>query len=492
MGARTLRRLIGQPLRDLAELRRRQALVARLVASPTGRAALGAALSAIGDLERLTGRITQGQATPNDFLALGGALRGLPPIADELWRLSGVPSANPVEPSTTAPLREAVDWNAPMVVGPRANTSVRPDDSAAIRSSDAVVATRDLAEPPVADTWEALCRRSLSRHPGARRSRHRGRRAWSSPSPSRVQREPRRGQRRRSIDPAVAGQPGATGAGTDRRPLAQGRLQQGLRLLHRSDTTQPRPRPRRLHTGSRRSPPASAMSPRRSRTPKRRSWRPTRRSRSWKREALARLAAGVAAAAGRLVRTANRLAFLDAVLALAEIAARQDWVAPELTEGDDAGDRRRSPPGRRGRPGRRAVHAERLPARRRRATPARRHRPEHGRQVDLSPPGRGDRPACPDRLVRAGGAGPDRAGRSHLHPRRRAGRPGRAANRPSWSRWSRRRRSSTRRRAAACSSSTRSAAAPAPTTGWRSPAPCWRTSTAGSAPARSSPPTTSS
>ena len=52
------------------------------------------------------------------------------------------------------------------------------------------------------------------------------------------------------------------------------------------------------------------------------------------RAALGRLAEGVTAAAGRLVGTANRLAFLDALLALAEVAARGDWVRPVLEEGE--------------------------------------------------------------------------------------------------------------------------------------------------------------
>jgi DNA mismatch repair protein MutS len=89
MGARTLRRLLSQPLRELTELQRRQGIVAALVADPSARAALGGELGGVGDLERLTGRVTQGLGTARDMLALGAALR----CAGRLWtRLDAHPS----------------------------------------------------------------------------------------------------------------------------------------------------------------------------------------------------------------------------------------------------------------------------------------------------------------------------------------------------------------------------------------------------------------
>jgi DNA mismatch repair protein MutS len=52
------------------------------------------------------------------------------------------------------------------------------------------------------------------------------------------------------------------------------------------------------------------------------------------REALARLSALVIAEVGRLSATARALAELDALLALAEVAARNGWTAPEIDESD--------------------------------------------------------------------------------------------------------------------------------------------------------------
>jgi DNA mismatch repair protein MutS len=52
------------------------------------------------------------------------------------------------------------------------------------------------------------------------------------------------------------------------------------------------------------------------------------------REALARLAALVTAEAARMSATAHTLAEMDALLALAEVAARQGWTAPQIDESD--------------------------------------------------------------------------------------------------------------------------------------------------------------
>jgi len=95
MGARALRRLIGQPLRDLAEIERRQAIIADLVGAPARRAALADALGAIGDLERLLGRIAGGSASPREFLTMADALRRVPEIGRRL------PETLPPNPSDT-------------------------------------------------------------------------------------------------------------------------------------------------------------------------------------------------------------------------------------------------------------------------------------------------------------------------------------------------------------------------------------------------------
>jgi DNA mismatch repair protein MutS len=94
MGARTLRRLVGQPLCDLAEIARRQGIIGALVATPGARASLHEALAEIGDLERLLGRIAAGGAGAREFLTLAAALRIVPRIGETLSAL-GLPALDP-------------------------------------------------------------------------------------------------------------------------------------------------------------------------------------------------------------------------------------------------------------------------------------------------------------------------------------------------------------------------------------------------------------
>ena len=84
MGARALRRLVGQPLCDLDEIARRQGIISALVAAPAARAGLGAGLAALGDLERLVGRVAGRSAGTREFLTLAAALRALPGILETL------------------------------------------------------------------------------------------------------------------------------------------------------------------------------------------------------------------------------------------------------------------------------------------------------------------------------------------------------------------------------------------------------------------------
>jgi DNA mismatch repair protein MutS len=77
MGSRLLRRWLGQPLLDLAELQRRQDAVAELLDRPLERARLGQDLTKVGDLERLANRVLQRIATPRDLVALAAGLRAV-------------------------------------------------------------------------------------------------------------------------------------------------------------------------------------------------------------------------------------------------------------------------------------------------------------------------------------------------------------------------------------------------------------------------------
>ncbi|MEO8211913.1 MAG: DNA mismatch repair protein MutS [Myxococcales bacterium] len=84
MGGRLLRRWLLFPLVDVARIRRRQDAVERLVNAHAARDAARAVLGEIGDLERLVGRARLGVASPRDLVALGTGLGRLPEVAAAL------------------------------------------------------------------------------------------------------------------------------------------------------------------------------------------------------------------------------------------------------------------------------------------------------------------------------------------------------------------------------------------------------------------------
>jgi DNA mismatch repair protein MutS len=86
MGGRLLRRMVGQPLLDLAALECRLDAVEELVELPILRAQIRQALSKVADIERLTGRVAAGLASASDLLALRESLLVLgeiEPLLDE-------------------------------------------------------------------------------------------------------------------------------------------------------------------------------------------------------------------------------------------------------------------------------------------------------------------------------------------------------------------------------------------------------------------------
>ncbi len=84
MGGRLLRTWIGQPLLDRAQLERRLDAVEALYASAAMRAAVRAALRPVSDLERLTNRLLVGRAGPRDLLALAEGLGAVPALREAI------------------------------------------------------------------------------------------------------------------------------------------------------------------------------------------------------------------------------------------------------------------------------------------------------------------------------------------------------------------------------------------------------------------------
>ena len=80
MGGRLLRRWISQPLLELARLQARQDAVEALFENTTARAELMPALKRISDLERLANRVIGGLAGPRELIALRDGLEIVPAL----------------------------------------------------------------------------------------------------------------------------------------------------------------------------------------------------------------------------------------------------------------------------------------------------------------------------------------------------------------------------------------------------------------------------
>jgi len=84
MGGRLLRRWLLFPSVDVAAIRRRHDAVERLVAGHAARDAARHVLTEIADVERLVGRARLGVATPRDLAVLGRSLARLPELREAL------------------------------------------------------------------------------------------------------------------------------------------------------------------------------------------------------------------------------------------------------------------------------------------------------------------------------------------------------------------------------------------------------------------------
>ncbi|WP_129125899.1 DNA mismatch repair protein MutS [Geomonas oryzae] len=84
MGGRKLKQWINYPLMDLAKISLRQDAVQELIEAPGVRAELKNLLSGVYDLERLNGRISLASASAKDLAALNASLSRLPGIKEKL------------------------------------------------------------------------------------------------------------------------------------------------------------------------------------------------------------------------------------------------------------------------------------------------------------------------------------------------------------------------------------------------------------------------
>ena len=87
MGARLLRRWLGQPLLDLAEVEKRLDAVDSLFRDGIIRGEVASALSRVADLERIIGRVVAGSAAPRELLALKSGIETIPVLREHIEAL---------------------------------------------------------------------------------------------------------------------------------------------------------------------------------------------------------------------------------------------------------------------------------------------------------------------------------------------------------------------------------------------------------------------
>src|SRR5437762_1764812 len=87
MGGRKLRDWILQPLRNLTELQRRHQMIADLLQEPDMLVAIRGELKLIRDIERATGRLSQASGNARDLVALKTSLQEIPALKADIQNL---------------------------------------------------------------------------------------------------------------------------------------------------------------------------------------------------------------------------------------------------------------------------------------------------------------------------------------------------------------------------------------------------------------------
>jgi DNA mismatch repair protein MutS len=124
LGARLLRRWLGQPLVELAPLLARQEAVALFVRDALLRARATPLLARVGDLERLINRAVTGAATPRDLATLARSLGILPELLAAIDDATGplAPWLPPLHAARlgeiTATIATAIADDPPAALGP--------------------------------------------------------------------------------------------------------------------------------------------------------------------------------------------------------------------------------------------------------------------------------------------------------------------------------------------------------------------------------------
>jgi DNA mismatch repair protein MutS len=136
MGARLLRQWILAPLIEVDAIRARLDAVTALFTDALARGALRDAFDGVRDIERLAGRTAAGRATPRDLRALGDSLARLPDVGSALRRagrsglLGGITDAWDDASEVSAEIRRTLVARPPLAFGDE--DTIAPGISAAL------------------------------------------------------------------------------------------------------------------------------------------------------------------------------------------------------------------------------------------------------------------------------------------------------------------------------------------------------------------------
>jgi DNA mismatch repair protein MutS len=118
-GARLLRQWLLRPLRDVVAIQDRLDAVEELAFRTLERGSCREALGGVQDIDRLLGRVTLGTASPRDLIALGRSLRALPAVETALAAVEA-PALRAQLKDLDPPLDVAADIEATLVEEPPA------------------------------------------------------------------------------------------------------------------------------------------------------------------------------------------------------------------------------------------------------------------------------------------------------------------------------------------------------------------------------------
>ena len=399
MGKRMLRASLLRPMIDPAAIESRYAAVDAARADLIRREELRRSLQGILDLDRLLARISLDSAGPRDVLALAASLKHLPAVRTSAETLC--------HPDRTAKRQRRGDacsfWNS-------ANTNLDP-----LEDLCAAIFSTLVPEPPLTLAEGGVIATGIDAELDDLRS------TGSSGRASIAAIEDR--ERRR------------TGIGS-----LKVRFNSVFGYYIEITKVEPLPAFPPTTNASRPSSTLSASPPPSSRTTKPKSSPPRSARVEIEKRIFADLRRRLVDNASRIRRTSAAVAEIDLVANFAHLAALRGYTRPRIDPAHHSRNRRRPPSRHRAPHGQRRRHPlrpQRSLSRCQRqhlfAQSSPHHRPQHGRQIHVPPPGRAPRHPRPDRQLRPRRPHDLRHRRPCLHPHRRQPTTSPADAPPSWS-----------------------------------------------------------